>query len=220
MGETPQATARQAPRRKSRREARQETRSRLLDAAHAVFTDKGYAAASVEEIALRAGYTRGAFYSNFTGKDDVFFALMDARMAERVAEVTKVMASASPLTVFSDLDAWSRQARDDDELARLRLSAEFRAHALRNDAARRQLAARDETLRSAYVRAITALFEAAGSPLPAPAADLAVLVQVLDTYLPLQKALDPDSFREGLLFDLLTLLYRAGLALADNERGG
>lgn len=55
---------------------RAQTRDRLLSAAAAVFAERGILAASVEEICEQAGFTRGAFYSNFESKDDLYFALL------------------------------------------------------------------------------------------------------------------------------------------------
>lgn len=55
---------------------REQTRARLLDAAHEVFSEVGMDAASVEAICERAGFTRGAFYSNFETKDELFLALV------------------------------------------------------------------------------------------------------------------------------------------------
>ena len=49
----------------TREESKEQTRLRLLDAAQTIFMKKGYVATSVEDIAEAAGYTRGAFYSNF-----------------------------------------------------------------------------------------------------------------------------------------------------------
>jgi len=66
----------------NREQSREQTRDRLLTAAHAVFTKKGFASASVEEIATAAGYTRGAFYSNFDGKTELFFELMRRECGE------------------------------------------------------------------------------------------------------------------------------------------
>ncbi|EJN10191.1 TetR/AcrR family transcriptional regulator [Herbaspirillum sp. YR522] len=60
----------------SREQSREQTRERLLDAAHAVFTQKGLALASVEDISGAAGYSRGAFYSNFEDKTELFFELL------------------------------------------------------------------------------------------------------------------------------------------------
>lgn len=57
--------------------SRSVTRERLLDAAAQVFAEQGVAGASVEEVCERAGYTRGAFYSNFATKDELLVALLD-----------------------------------------------------------------------------------------------------------------------------------------------
>jgi AcrR family transcriptional regulator len=57
--------------------SRSVTRDRLLDAAGDVFAARGVAGASVEEVCERAGYTRGAFYSNFATKDELVVALLD-----------------------------------------------------------------------------------------------------------------------------------------------
>jgi AcrR family transcriptional regulator len=60
----------------TREQSRDQTRERLLDAAQALFMKKGFVGASVEDIALAAGYTRGAFYSNFSGKADLLVELL------------------------------------------------------------------------------------------------------------------------------------------------
>ena len=60
----------------TREQSRDQTRERLLDAAQAMFMKKGFVAASVEDIAHAAGYTRGAFYSNFSGKSDLLVELL------------------------------------------------------------------------------------------------------------------------------------------------
>jgi AcrR family transcriptional regulator len=60
----------------TREQSKDQTRLRLLDAAQAIFMKKGFVAASVEDIAEAAGYTRGAFYSNFRGKPELFLELL------------------------------------------------------------------------------------------------------------------------------------------------
>lgn len=60
----------------TRNQAREQTRLRLVDAATLSIARKGLAATSVEDIAAQAGYTRGAFYSNFSNKSDLFFELL------------------------------------------------------------------------------------------------------------------------------------------------
>ena len=60
------------------------TRSLLLDAAEEVFAEKGFMAASLDDIAHAAGYTKGAIYKHFAAKEDLFLAVL-ARHEERLA---------------------------------------------------------------------------------------------------------------------------------------
>ncbi|WP_235493460.1 TetR/AcrR family transcriptional regulator [Leifsonia sp. Leaf336] len=66
---------------------RRRTRARLLDAAFDVFAEQGVRAASVETIAEAAGFTRGAFYSNFSSKEELFFALMEREKVMRLEQL-------------------------------------------------------------------------------------------------------------------------------------
>jgi len=70
--------------RSARREA---TRQRVLDAAREVFAERGVIGGTVEDICERAGFTRGAFYSNFADKDDVLRALIAREHARLIAHV-------------------------------------------------------------------------------------------------------------------------------------
>ncbi|WP_175976940.1 TetR/AcrR family transcriptional regulator [Burkholderia sp. BCC1047] len=85
-----------APVRLTRAERRDATRERLIDAARAIFAEKGYAAAGVEDIAAAAGYTRGAFYSNFRGKADVLFELLRRDRDAAAAALQRIVGSHDP----------------------------------------------------------------------------------------------------------------------------
>src|SRR3954451_3061559 len=74
----------------TRREKQEQTRERLLGAAARVFARRGYQQASLEEVAAEAGFTTGAVYSNFSGKEELFLALADKKVDERVAEIGAV----------------------------------------------------------------------------------------------------------------------------------
>lgn len=65
--------------------ARVHTRAALIAAAEAIFTERGAPTASIDEICTRAGFTRGAFYSNFRTIEDVFFALYERKTDELIA---------------------------------------------------------------------------------------------------------------------------------------
>lgn len=95
------------PVRRSRQQTQAETRARVLAAAADAFTERGYHAVSVAQIAAAAGYTVGAVYSNFVSKDELFLAILDVRIGEHVAALAEAYASgATPhegLAAVSDL---------------------------------------------------------------------------------------------------------------------
>lgn len=72
------------------------TRERLLDAALDVFAELGVHVATVEQITERAGFTRGAFYSNFTTKEELFFALMERENGVRAATLARGLEELHP----------------------------------------------------------------------------------------------------------------------------
>lgn len=70
-------------RRLTREEARHRTRRAILDAARAQFTERGYRGASLDDIAETAGYSKGAVYSNWSGKEALFLDLLDEAQTEQ-----------------------------------------------------------------------------------------------------------------------------------------
>ncbi|MGO1307769.1 MAG: TetR/AcrR family transcriptional regulator, partial [Microbacterium gubbeenense] len=87
------------------RRSRESTRARLLDAAAGVFAEVGLGEASVERICERAGFTRGAFYSNFASKDEMFLELATAVARERVSVVRARIDEISAAGEFNRGDA-------------------------------------------------------------------------------------------------------------------
>jgi AcrR family transcriptional regulator len=73
-----------------RRTPRSEVRERILTAAMTTFASEGFVGATIDMIADASGFTKGAVYSNFGSKDDLFFALLDAQVTARVALITKL----------------------------------------------------------------------------------------------------------------------------------
>lgn len=123
----------QKPRRLTRAESKELTRRRLLDAAASVFARKGYAAASVDEVAEAAGFSVGAVYSNFANKEELFSALMTDRAVNQMGEVAHIIESsraqsADPLQALGEM--LIAIADKDIDVAVLR--TEFWLHAVRN----------------------------------------------------------------------------------------
>ena len=134
---------------------REATRQKLLDAAAQVFAEVGLDAASVEAICERAGFTRGAFYSNFETKDELFLELVGTVSRERVEAVrSRVLqleregALGEVPTLALDIVQRVLDISADDRLGVL-LMNEIRIHALRNPRlAAAYLAQEDEMRRS------------------------------------------------------------------------
>jgi AcrR family transcriptional regulator len=133
---------RSKPRRVTKRRA--ETRQRLLDAAMEVFADEGFGRASVEGVCARAGYTRGAFYSNFVSLDEMFLAMWEQRtegLLRSAAEAIEATEREPVATLAQGIDRVLDVAVVDE--AWYRVQAEFTAHALRTPGLRRVLADRE-----------------------------------------------------------------------------
>src|SRR5947208_12344561 len=86
------------PHRLTRAEQRDQTRARLLDAAEKVFVDRGFHAASVDEVAEDAGYSKGAVYSNFENKDELFLAVLERRVDSRALAAGSAVPDDQPIT--------------------------------------------------------------------------------------------------------------------------
>jgi len=81
----------------TRRDSREETRKHLLDAAQSLIAKQGLSTASVANIAAAAGYTRGAFYSNFSSKDDLFLELLRRDHNETHVQLAALLDDSLPL---------------------------------------------------------------------------------------------------------------------------
>jgi AcrR family transcriptional regulator len=71
---------------------RAETRAKLIEAAFRVFADKGFGQVRIEDVCAAAGYTRGAFYSQFDSLEELFFTLYDDRAHVIASQVTEALA--------------------------------------------------------------------------------------------------------------------------------
>lgn len=114
----------------TRDESRLQTRERLLASAREVFARAGYGGASVDDIAETAGYSKGAFYSNFTTKEAIFLELLETHMAGELAGAEALTGSATTWLAAVDAIA-ERYATDAQDRDWCLLSVEFSLHAAR-----------------------------------------------------------------------------------------
>jgi AcrR family transcriptional regulator len=125
--------------RRTREEQREETRRRLLESAGRLFARRGYEATSVEEIAEAAGYSRGAVYSNFRDKDEMYVTVLEDRMCTKLAEMRATVSGIEDLAArFLALREHFVNEREDDTPI---LYAELQLAAARHPELRRKLRA-------------------------------------------------------------------------------
>lgn len=178
---------------------RPQTRAALLSAALEVFAELGFRAATIEQICDRAGYTRGAFYSNFGSKEELFLALFDAhsdtiltRLRERIDELGT---NGPTLDRLADLVSRIDPSERDWYL----VTTEFTLHAIRDRQAARLLARHDARLRSELTSAVTTFMAAAGRELTVDAEQVSRLLIALREGGLAQSYVEPDELPPGQL---------------------
>lgn len=201
----------------SRSEMKARTRRRLMDAAAAVFTRRGMREASIDEIAERAGYTKGAFYANFRSKEDLFLAMLDERFAQNLERIEAVVRSDRPLEQqaregASDFIRW---ISDDPEWERLFF--EFAAHATRDEAFRGELVTRYRALRERMGEIYGQRADELGIEPPIAVGDLSTMIFAMANGIAMQKLLEPESVPDG-LYPAMLETFLTGLRItAGNE---
>ncbi len=203
--------------RRTRAERRAETREHLLEAAARVFARKGYAGASVDDIAEEAGFTVGALYSNFASKQDLFLAAFERHCDQDLAQIQTIMNS--PGTLQERLDAYSQQFVELTEQHRQwwLLSEELWLYAQRDPDAQARMANLERKVRAIVADTLQREATRRGVPLPGPAHEVAAAALALWRGLLRQRLLDPTAVSADTFTNSLTWMLR-GAAADSRER--
>ena len=211
MAGSRQATvpASRAPKRLTRKEKQAETRARLLDAAEQVFLRSGLQGSSVEEIAAEAGFTRGAFYSNFKSKEELFVELLQDRVYRQYAAIA-VEAQAQPGSPRERL-RWGIERlkapyEKEDGRWLFRLWLECLTLATRDEEFRKLAATFWSGNRELIAEQTKEVLEEVGRQPPVPPKQIATAMIALDIGLAVQHVVDPEEVSLDIyvpLFDLL-----------------
>jgi AcrR family transcriptional regulator len=203
----------------STRQRRQEqTRGDLLDAAARVFARRGYHSASVDEIAAEAGYTTGAVYSNFNGKEELFLALADRQVADRVTEIRAVAEAAEGggEPGAEAADQFRAFVERDPEWPLL--FYEFWSMSVRNERLRGELRKRRNAVREALAETLEHVARQAGLELRFPALDLATAIAAAVNGLAFERAADPDGLPDAVFADFITAVLACAVAAPETPR--
>ena len=143
-------------RRLTRREQQEQTRVRLIDAANRMFAEVGIIAASLRNLCARAGFSQGAFYSNFTSKDELLLSVIERHIQQEVSLMQELVSKSDSEGIDGALD---RLAYRLSELARdpqwSLLSVELQLHSRRDPS----FAERSEKVKMASLREFSILLE-------------------------------------------------------------
>jgi AcrR family transcriptional regulator len=193
----------------TRKQKQARTRAKLMRSAGRLFCRRGLEQASVDEIANQAGYTKGAFYSNFKSKEELFLAMLDEKFGEEIERIEAALGTdESPDAVARHAgEDFIRFLRSDPEWERLYL--EFVAYAVRNDDFRQELLTRcrsmDERLEEVYRR----WGERIGIEHPIPLADITQITSIMTEGFLVRQQIDPELREE--LYGTMLAAFMLGL---------
>lgn len=209
------------PPRLTRAESKAETRRRLLDAAEAVFGERGYHGTSLAQVAAEAGFTKGAVYSAFESKADLFLAVLRRRAASRQAEL---LAALEETTSAEDLLATNAAAlaRFGDSVGEERsfwaALVEFMVVVSQDEALQARFAAHHDASREALTKSIEALVERGGASLTVEPRELATAVLALNIGLTLERLVAPSEVEGRLYADAQLALIRGATIGGEKDR--
>ena len=189
---------RQVTGRPRRGERRLITRAQLLDAAERVFARDGLRGASVDAIALEAGYSTGAVYSNFKGKEDLFLTLVEERIDPRLANVYEAMeaelaAGVPPLEAGRRFVSTLRGERD-----AFLILTDFWGQAARDPAAGERFAQRHARLRATVAHLLDSAIPEREPGAGLPTDQLATTLIALANGFAIELLADPDAVPDDL----------------------
>lgn len=199
--------------RRTREEQRAQTRADLLASAAEVFARHGYHGTSVDMVAEAAGYTKGAVYSNFESKEDLFLALLEARLEQSLQSMQDVMDSAAP---EDRPEAFGRRRGEISqwEPQWFMLEAEFELYAARNPDVRDRVAERQTKTRGVIEDALRTHIEELGLRPAYPIEQLAQLIVAAGDGMSLMALNNPATTDTGDLMRIMLEVLAKGATQA------
>lgn len=176
----------------TREASRERTREHLLEAARAAVARNGYDGTSIADIAEAAGFSKGAFFSNYESKEALLLELLRRHKEQDIATLGRILGEVEQgKDATSALDRYLEGLGGDADWARLDI--ELQLHAARNPTFAADYDALQSQTRSILSHLIAALFKCEGKRPPASPDGMASLFMALVHGLVLQQARDPGA---------------------------
>jgi AcrR family transcriptional regulator len=196
----------------ARKRRQEQTRDELLDAAARVFARRGYHKATVEEIAAEAGFTTGAVYSNFDGKEALFLAIADRQVEDRIAQIKSVADAAEGTGEVGQEAAEQFRSfieRDPDWPL---LFFEFWSVSVRNPHLQGELTKRRDAVRDALAETLERVAQQSGFELRFPAKALATAIGASLNGLAFERAADPDALPDEVFGEFIAAVLGCAIS--------
>lgn len=190
----------------SREEKKAQTRRKLLDAAATLVAKQGALATSLDEIAEKAGLTKGAIYSNFGSKEELLFAVADEAQVPVIAFEDFFNPKQTLAENFERLGEYLAKTFSAMSPRSWQLLLEIVHFAMRNQKARRALAAEQRQSREDAAQFFRGFATETGETLPLPGDELNIALEALSWGLLQLRAMDPKSVPDELFPKLFRLL--------------
>jgi AcrR family transcriptional regulator len=174
------------------RPTRDDTRDKLFEAAARVFEEQGIGGASVEAIAAAAGFTRGAFYSNFNGKDELIIAMLEDHVEQSIRRCLELLANHKDPADFIDAFRNMNRSRQDPFGRSPLLHMEMILFVARAEKRRPELAKRLRARRQMITEIVETTARHSGRTFPDPAWVGAILLALEDGFR-LHRLIDPET---------------------------
>ena len=178
----------------TRQEQQEQTREALLDSARDVFARRGFHEAKLAEVARTAGFTTGAVYSNFDGKEGLFLAVADREMTRRIEVSEAIVTAVSESDDLNGTLAASLDAALEQSPENVLLFFEFWAYFARRSETAPEFQVRRDEVRAALARALEADALRQGRKLVMPATELASALRGVLNGLGFERAVERDEF--------------------------
>jgi len=205
----------------TRKQTQEQTRGRLLDAAAEAIFAEGLSALSIRAVCEAAGYSQGAFYSNFSSRDDLLLALMERHIEEEAANLSTLIAGLGQGSLdqdMHDIARWLAEHGETEEWSRI--NADFKLHAQRDPAFAEGYRVVAEPFHRAFALLMADLVHRHGLQPILPARELSVGLYALWTGLALQRAVEPALPRQDIYLAFLrAALIAPRLPLSSSPKG-